>query len=84
MSANPNSEEIAKTLAKKEEVKTKWTNPDGSMKKGYMLAPNGKPTKLSKDQWLTAHTPAFKEKYGDWETLAEAYPENEIFEMDKA
>ena len=64
MSANPNSKEIAETLAKKEEVKTKWTNPDGSMKKGYMLAPNGKPTKLSKDQWLTAHTPAFKEKYG--------------------
>ncbi len=74
MSANPNSKEIAETLAKKEEVKTKWTNPDGSMKKGYMLAPNGKPTKLSEDQWIIVRTPAFKEKYGDWKRRRKPIP----------
>ncbi len=62
--ANPSSEEIAEAMRQKEEVKAKWTNPDGSMKKGYMLTPNGKPTKLSEDLWLIVRTPAFKEKYG--------------------
>ena len=57
----------------KAEVKAKWTNPDGSMKKGYMLAPNGKPTNLSEDQWLQVRTPNFKRTHGDWETLAESY-----------
>ena len=69
--ANPSSEEIAEARRQKEEVKAKWTNPDGSMKKGYMLAPNGEPTKLSEDQWLMVRTPNFKRWFGDWETLAE-------------
>ena len=51
-------------------MKAKWTNPDGSMKKGYMLAPNGKPTNLSEGQWLQVRTPNFKRTHGDWETLA--------------
>lgn len=69
--ANPSPEEIAEAKRQKEEVKAKWTNPDGSMKKGYMLTPNGKPTKLTEDQWLLVRTPNFKRWFGDWETLAE-------------
>ena len=82
--ANPSPEEIAEAKRQKEEVKAKWTNPDGSMKKGYMLAPNGEPTKLSEDLWLIVRTPNFKRWFGDWETLAEAYPENKIFDIDEA
>lgn len=52
------------------EVKAKWTKPDGSMKSGFMLAPNGRQTKLSEDDWLLVRTPAYKEEYGDWETLS--------------
>ena len=63
-------EEIAGAKRQKAEVKAKWTNPDGSMKKGYMLAPNGKPTNLTEDQWLLVRTPNFKRWFGDWETLA--------------
>ena len=69
----PSPEEIAEGNRQKAEVKAKWTNPDGSMKKGYMLAPNGKPTNLSEDQWLQVRTPNFKRTHGDWETLAESY-----------
>ena len=69
--AIPSNGEIAEAKRQKEEVKVKWTNPDGSMKRGYMLAPNGKPTKLTEEQWLSVRTPNFKRWFGDWETLAE-------------
>ena len=66
----PSPEEIAEANRQKADVKAKWTNPDGSMKKGYMLAPNGKPSKLTEEQWLLVRTPNFKKWFGDWETLA--------------
>ena len=66
----PSPEKIAEARRQKEEVKAKWTNPDGSIKKGYMLAPNGKPTKLTEDQWLIVRTPNFKRWFGDWEKEA--------------
>jgi hypothetical protein len=31
------------------------------------LAPNGKPSKLTHEQWHLVRTPAFKEWFGDWE-----------------
>ena len=68
--SEPSPEEIAEANRQKAEVKAKWTNPDGSMKKGYMLAPNGKPSKLTEEQWLLVRTPNFKKWFGDWETLA--------------
>ena len=80
----PTAAEIAEAQRQKDEVKTKWTNPDGTMKKGYHCAPNGKPSKLSEEQWLWVRTPNFKRWFGDWESLAEAYPENEIFDIDEA
>lgn len=33
----------------------------------WMKAPNGKPTKLSEQQWVQVRTPSFKEWFGDWE-----------------
>lgn len=33
----------------------------------FMLAPNGKHTNLTEDQWLSVRTKAFKEWFGDWE-----------------
>ena len=34
----------------------------------YLKAPNGRPTKLSLEDWILVRTKAFKEKFGDWET----------------
>lgn len=42
---------------------------------GWMKAPNGKDTNLTEEQWLAARTKAFKSEYGDWEYIADAYPE---------
>ncbi len=52
------------------EVRKQYTRPDGSMKPGWMKAPNGQPTKLNARQWLQVRTPAFKRWFGDWLTLA--------------
>ncbi len=80
----PTAAGIAEAQRQKAEVKVKWTNPDGTMKKGYHCAPNGKPSRLTEEQWLAVRTPNFKRWFGDWESLAEAYPENEIFDIDEA
>ncbi len=66
----PTAEEIAEVNRQKADVKAKWTNPDGSMKKGYHCAPNGKPSKLTEEQWLLVRTPNFKKWFGDWEKEA--------------
>lgn len=66
----PSAAEIAEANRQKADVKAKWTNPDGSMKKGYMLAPNGKHTNLTEDQWLLVRTHNFKKWFGDWEKEA--------------
>ena len=39
--------------------------------KQWMKAPDGTNTKLTEEQWLYAHTEAFKEKYGEWEIIGE-------------
>jgi hypothetical protein len=36
----------------------------------FMRAPDGTPTELSKEQWLTVRTPAFIRDHGNWESLA--------------
>lgn len=33
----------------------------------YMLAPNGKPTNLTEDMWVSVRTQAFKDWFGDWQ-----------------
>lgn len=35
--------------------------------KNFMIAPNGKPTNLSEENWIYVRTPEFKEFFGDWE-----------------
>ena len=49
-----------------------------------MKAPNGKRTNLTEEQWVRVRTPNFKRWVDDWEMLAEAYPEHEIFDIDEA
>ena len=38
----------------------------------FMKAPNGNPTNLTEQQWLQVRTKAFKNWFGDWESIAEA------------
>ena len=35
-----------------------------------LLAPNGKPSNLTPEQYKLVRTPAFKAWFGDWEKLA--------------
>lgn len=39
--------------------------------KNFMLAPNGKPTNLSEENWIKVRTPEFKEFFGDWQNNPE-------------
>lgn len=56
-------EDLAK---QKEDIKTK------AQKTGtYLRAPNGKPTLLDEDQWLTTQTPIFKEWFGNSKAINE-------------
>ena len=45
----------------------------------YLLAPNGKDTKLTPEQWALVRTKNFKEEYGDWEND----PENSLVPLDE-
>ena len=51
--------------------------------KNYMLAPNGKPTNLSEENWIKVRTPEFKEFFGDWqndpENSSKVVDENGVF-----
>ena len=49
------------------EVVTRFTNPDGSMKDGWLKAPNGKDSNLNERQWVQVRTQSFKDWFGDWE-----------------
>lgn len=46
----------------REEIERK-AKADGT----WMKAPNGKPTKLTQEQWVTVRTKRFKNWFGDWE-----------------
>ena len=52
------------------EVVARYTNADGSKKRGWLKAPNGKDTNLDERQWVQVRTPSFKRWFGDWEKLA--------------
>lgn len=80
----PSDAELEEARKQKAEVKAKWTNPDGTMKKGYHCAPNGKPSKLTEDQWLLVRTPNFKRWFGDWEKQAYAYAAMDFLEKTEA
>ena len=75
----PAAEEISEAQKQYEEVKSKYVGTPL-----WMKAPNGKRTNLTEEQWVRVRTPNFKRWFGDWEMLAEAYPEHEIFDIDEA
>ena len=75
----PTAEEISETQKQYEEVKSKYVGTPL-----WLKAPNGKPTNLTESQWIEVRTPNFKRWFDDWEMLAEAYPEHEIFDIDEA
>lgn len=75
----PAAEEISEAQKQYEEVKSKYMGTPL-----WMKAPNGKRTNLTEEQWVRARTPNFKRWFDDWEMLAEAYPEHEIFDIDEA
>ena len=54
-------------------VVARYTNADGSKKRGWLKTPNGKDTNLDERQWVQVRTPSFKRWFGDWERLAELY-----------
>lgn len=66
-SSTPTAEEVAEARRQYDEVVARYTNPDGTKKSGWMKAPNGKPTKLTEEQWVWVRTPNFKKWFGDWE-----------------
>lgn len=75
----PAAEEISEAQKQYEEVKSKYMGTPL-----WMKAPNGKRTNLTEEQWVRVRTPNFKRWFDDWEMLAEAYPEHEIFDIDEA
>lgn len=75
----PAAEEISEAQKQYEEVKSKYMGTPL-----WMKAPNGKRTNLTEEQWVRVRTPNFKKWFDDWEMLAEAYPEHEIFDIDEA
>ena len=75
----PAAEEISEAQKQYEEVKSKYMGTPL-----WMKAPNGKRTNLTEEQWVRVRTPNFKKWFVDWETLADFYPENEIFDIDEA
>ena len=75
----PAAEEISEAQKQYEEVKSKYMGTPL-----WMKAPNGKRTNLTEEQWVRVRTANFKRWFGDWEMLAEAYPEHEIFDIDEA
>ena len=50
-----------------DEVVRQYTNMDGSKRRGWMKAPNGKDTNLTERQWVQVRTQVFKKWFGDWE-----------------
>ena len=61
------ADDIAEAARQYAEVVARYTNPDGTRKPGWMMAPNGKPTNLTERQWVQVRTENFKRWFGDWE-----------------
>ena len=49
----------------------KYNQDDDLMERGGLIAPNGKPSNLTPEQYKLVRTPAFKEWFGDWENSPE-------------
>lgn len=62
-SVNPLYQEAISKISKEKTVIKKESQKNGT----FLKAPNGKPSLLNEDQWLTTRTPTFKKWFGDWE-----------------
>ena len=60
---------VNKFLKKKagQQVKAAYVQDDDLMEKGGFIAPNGKTSNLTPEQYKLVRTPEFKEWFGDWE-----------------
>lgn len=56
------AEDQAEVDRQKAEVRARYEGTDL-----WLKAPNGKPTNLTEDLWVTVRTPYFKKWFGDWE-----------------
>lgn len=62
---NPSQNTLFQTAKEQKEAEAVRQQYEGTPQ--WMQAPNGKPTKLSEQQWVQVRTPSFKEWFGDWE-----------------
>lgn len=77
---NPN---IARLEKNKQAIIDRLTNnPLLSATKQGRLAPNGKPSNLSAEQWSQVRTPAFKAWFGDWEAAHNGKDGNGVWSVD--
>ena len=58
--------DIIDEIERKEILRTALRNS-----KGQLLAPNGKISKLTEEQWVTVRTKAFKKWFGDWTKITQ-------------
>lgn len=58
---------LRERLAVKQAAIAAEYKPEGMARVWMPVAPNGKPSRLSVDEWLTVRTKAFKDWFGDWE-----------------
>ncbi len=59
--------DLRERLAAKQAAIAAEYKPDSLPEVAQPIAPNGKPSRLSVDAWLTVRTKAFKTWFGDWE-----------------
>ena len=50
-----------------DETQGKWSSFDSTLNSQRQLAPNGRPSNLSPEDWAFVRTPEFKDFFGDWE-----------------
>jgi len=66
-SGAPSRTELAEALRQYRTIESQYFNDDGTPKDSAMVAPNGEPTNLNRQQWITVRTENFKNWFGDWE-----------------
>ena len=65
---NNSAKDVPKIL---DYLKSRYAEGGLTMKAPKLLAPNGKPTNLTPEQYRLVRTPAFKNWFGDWESSPE-------------
>lgn len=77
---------VANNISKNEEKSNTLNQQKAEVRKQYegldkwMKVPNVEPANLTEDQWVTVRTPVFKNWFGDWEYIANAYPKGRASE----